>query len=350
LIVIRDKRPVEMTVSEVIKANTTQLVDLLRRELELKEQKLLEDLFFKTLVRIFIENRIYKKIESCKTQEAINKAIYKGFEPYRDEYYRDLEDSDIEMLLGVRIRRISLFDIQRHQQEIEKVQAELDQTRQNLKSLTRYTIRHIKELLKAYGATFPRKTQIGSFETVVAKEAAFKSLKVAYDRDKGYIGYKVSGSEFQMACSKYDKILVVLQDGAYKVIEVPDKLFLGKELLYCATPEREREMTMAYRHKGVTYLKRFTFGGTILNKDYRLCPEKSKILFFEPGTPEVLYIKYKAAPRQKVSQQTANPGELGIKSAKAKGNQVSIKEVHSIRTKPPKNWDAKAATTELRFL
>ena len=101
LIVIRDKRPVEMTVSEVIKANTTQLVDLLRRELELKEQKLLEDLFFKTLVRIFIENRIYKKIESCKTQEAINKAIYKGFEPYRDEYYRDLEDSDIEMLLGV---------------------------------------------------------------------------------------------------------------------------------------------------------------------------------------------------------------------------------------------------------
>ena len=90
-----------MTVSEVIKANTTQLVDLLRRELELKEQKLLEDLFFKTLVRIFIENRIYKKIESCKTQEAINKAIYKGFEPYRDEYYRDLEDSDIEMLLGV---------------------------------------------------------------------------------------------------------------------------------------------------------------------------------------------------------------------------------------------------------
>ena len=350
LIVIRDKRPVEMTVSEVIKANTTQLVDLLRRELELKEQKLLEDLFFKTLVRIFIENRIYKKIESCKTQEAINKAIYKGFEPYRDEYYRDLEDSDIEMLLGVRIRRISLFDIQRHQQEIEKVQAELDQTRQNLKSLTRYTIRHIKELLKAYGSTFPRKTQIGSFETVVAKEAAFKSLKVAYDRVKGYIGYKVSGSEFQMACSKYDKILVVLQDGAYKVIEVPDKLFLGKELLYCATPEREREMTMAYRHKGVTYLKRFTFGGTILNKDYRLCPEKSKVLFFEPGTPEVLYIKYKAAPRQKVSQQTAYPGELGIKSAKAKGNQVSIKEVHSIRTKPPKNWDAKAATTELRFL
>ena len=127
-------------------------------------------------------------------------------------------------------------------------------------------------------------------------------------------------------------------------------MVIDNERLYCATREREREMTIDYRDKGVAYLKRFTFGGTILNKEYRVCPEKSKVLFFEPGTPEVLYIKYKAAPRQKVSQQTANPGELGIKSAKAKGNQVSIKEVHSIRTKPPKNWDAKAATTELRFL
>ncbi|MDA0752386.1 MAG: DNA topoisomerase IV subunit A, partial [Verrucomicrobia bacterium] len=138
LIVIRDNRPVEMSVSEVLKANTEQLVALLQRELELKENKLLEDLFFKTLVRIFIENRIYKKIETCKTNEAIYQAIYKGFEPFRDEYYRDLQDSDIEMLLGVRIRRISLFDINRHKEDIEKVQAELDQTRKYLKSIVRY--------------------------------------------------------------------------------------------------------------------------------------------------------------------------------------------------------------------
>ena len=349
LVVIRDKRPVEMTVSEVIRANTDQLVDLLRKELELKEQKLLEDLFFKTLVRIFIENRIYKKIETCKTQEAIHKAIYKGFEPFRQEYYRDLTDSDVEMLLGVRIRRISLFDIERHKEEIEKVQADLDQTRRHLKSIIRFTISHLKELLKQHGKHFERKTSLSSFESVVAKEAAFKSLKVSYDRDKGYLGHKVSGSEFQIACSRYDKILMVLQDGAYKVVETPDKLFVGKDLIYCATPERDREMTMAYRHKGVTYLKRFTFGGTILNKDYRLCPEKSKVIFFEAGTPESLYIKYKPAPRQKVSQQIAYPQELGVKTAKAKGIQVSIKEVHSVRVKPPRNWVAESATTELRF-
>ena len=176
LIVIRDNRPVEMSVSEVLEFNTQQLVDLLRRELELKEQKLLEDLFFKTLVRIFIENRIYKKIESCKSNEAIYKAIYKGFEPYRSEYYRDIIDDDIEMLLGVRIRRISLFDINRHKEEMEKVQADLVETRKYLKSITRYTINHIKGLLKKYGGQYPRRTQLTEFVAVTAKDAAFKFL------------------------------------------------------------------------------------------------------------------------------------------------------------------------------
>ena len=107
---------------------------------------------------------------------------------------------------------------------------------------------------------------------------------------------------------------------------------------------------MAYRHKGVTYLKRFTFGGTILNKDYRLCPEKSKILFFEPVLQGSALHQVQGSATAKSWSTDGKSGELGIKSAKAKGNQVSIKEVHSIRTKPPKNWDAKAATTELRFL
>ncbi|MDG1892457.1 MAG: DNA topoisomerase IV subunit A [Verrucomicrobiota bacterium] len=350
LIVIRDNRPVEMTVREVMHANTEQLVDLLRRELELKEQKLLEDLFFKTLVRIFIENRIYKKIEKCTSSEAIYKAIYKGFEPFSEEYYRELKDNDIEMLLSVRIRRISLFDINRHKEEIEKVQADLDETRRHLRSIVRYAINHLKGLLKQYGKSNPRRTQPTEFVAVTAKQAAFKSLKFSYDRAKGYLGHKVSGDEFQIACSKYDKLVVIFKDGRYKMVEVPDKLFVGKDVIHCEHPNRDRETTMAYQCKGVTYLKRFTFGGMILNKDYRLSPEKSKILFFETGTPELLYIKYKPALRQKVTQQIAKPGQLTVKSAKAKGNQISIKDVHSIRTKPPRNWDNEVATTELRFL
>ena len=348
--VIRDSRPVEMTVSEVVKENARTLVDLLRRELELKEQKLLEDLFFKTLVRIFVENRIYKKIETCKSNEAIYAAIYQGFEPFRDQYYRDLNDDDIEMLLGVRIRRISLFDINKHKDEMEKVKAELVETRKFLKSLTKYAIAHLKRLIRKYKDDYARLTELTEFGAVAAKEVAFKSFKVTYDRKKGYVGHKVSGSEFEVACSKFDRLLLVFGDGLYKVVELTDKLFVGQNLIYCALPDRERVFTMAYQVKGTTYLKRFKFGGTILNKDYQCAAAKAKILFFEPGTPEQLYIKYKPAPYQRVDQQTANPSELLIKSAKAKGNQVSIKEVASVRTKPPRNWDAEAPVTKLKFV
>ena len=229
--VIRDSRPVEMTVTEVVKANTESLVALLRRELEFKEKKLLEDLFFKTLVQIFVENRIYKKIENCKSNEAIYAAIYKGFEPFRDQYYRDLADDDVEMLLGVRIRRISLFDIDKHRDEMDKVRAELAETRKHLKSLTRYAIGHLKGLIKDYQDEYRRLTEVTTFDAVAAKEVAFKSFKVAYDRKKGYIGYKVNGDEFEVACSKFDKLLLVFGDGHYKVVELTEKLFVGQNLV-----------------------------------------------------------------------------------------------------------------------
>jgi len=186
---------------------------------------------------------------------------------------------------------------------------------------------------------------------LAAKEAAFKAFKVAYDRESGYLGHKVSGEEFRTDCTRFDKILLVFRDGRYKVIELPEKLFVGPDLLYAGLPERERIFTVAYSTREATYLKRFAFGGTILDKEYQLCPEpKSKVLFFEPDTPEQLYIKYKPAPYQRVSQQTAKPGELAVKNAKARGNQVSIKEVGSIQSKPPRNWDENEPTTALKFL
>ncbi|MCS1414885.1 MAG: hypothetical protein M2R46_02611 [Verrucomicrobia subdivision 3 bacterium] len=115
-------------------------------------------------------------------------------------------------------------------------------------------------------------------------------------------------------------------------------------------PDRDKIFTLAYQSKRISYLKRFKFGGTILNKEYQCTPTKSKILFFEPNTPEKIYIKYKPASHQRVDQQIANPSELLIKSAKARGNQISIKDVASVRSKPPRNWDAEAVTTTLKFV
>lgn len=349
IIVIKDNRPVEMTVSEVLRENTAKLVADLKLELELKERKLEQELHYKTLVRIFIENRIYKKIEQCKTNEAVQESVHDGFKPFRKQMYRDLSNEDVEMLLGVRIRRISLFDINKHREEMDKVKADLEEVRKHLKNVTKYAIGRLEALLEKYGPMYPRLTKSSRYDEVEAKEVAFKSFKVAYDRESGYVGYKVSGEEFRLECTKFDKLIMVFKDGHYKVTELPEKLFVGPDLVYCGIPERDRVFTLAYTNRDATYLKRFTFGGTIMNKEYFCIPEKSRILFFEQDTPAEIYIRYKPAAYQKINQQTCKPSEVLVKGVKSRGNQISIKEVSSINSKPSRGWDPEAPTSQVQF-
>jgi topoisomerase IV subunit A len=349
IVVIKDNRPVELTVSEALRENTAQLVATLKRELELKEKQLQQELHYKTLVRIFIEQRIYKKIEQARTNEAVTEAVRAGFKPFRRQMRRDLASEDIAMLLEVRIRRISLFDMNKHREEMDKVKADLEETAKHLKNVTKYTIHHLEGLLSRYGPVYPRLTKSSRYDEVDAREVAFKAFKVAYDRESGYIGYKVSGEEFKSDCTKFDKLLLVFRDGHFKVTELAEKMFVGPDLVYGAVPERDRVITLSYTNRNATYLKRFTFGGTILNKEYFCIPPKSKILFFEPGTPKELFIRYKAAPYQKINQQTCDPAKVEVKGPKTRGRQISTKEVAAINSKPPRGWDPEAATTRLEF-
>jgi topoisomerase-4 subunit A len=350
IVVIKDNRPVELSVSQVLEENTAQLVTILKRELALLEKQLLDELHYRTLERIFIEERIYKKIEQCKTNEAVITSVYEGFNPFKKELVREIADADVERLLQVRIRRISLFDINKHREEMERTRAELEETRKNLKSLTKYVIGHLQALLERYRPLYPRlTTKSARHEEVDAKAVAFKAFKVAYDRESGYVGYKVSGEEFRLECTKFDKILLIFKDGTYKVSELPEKLFVGQELFYCGLPERERVFTCAYTDRDASYLKRFMFGGTILNKIYSCIPEKSRILFFAPDTPKTLYIRYKPAPHQKISQQTCDPEQVEVKSPKTLGRQISIKDISSVTAEPTRGWDESAPASKIIF-
>jgi topoisomerase-4 subunit A len=349
IVVIKENRPVEMTVSQVLEENTKQLLETLKRELELKQKQLENELHARTLVRIFIEERIYKKIESCRTAEAVNEAIVKGFEPFKRQLFRELVQDDVDMLLRVAIRRISLFDINKHREEMDKVKADLKETQGHLKNVTKYAIGRLEALIEKYGPMYPRLTKSSRYDEVDAREVAFKAFKVAYDRESGYVGYKVSGEEFKTECTKFDKLLLVFRDGHYKVIELPEKMFVGPDVEYCAIPDREKVMTCVYTDRDATYLKRFIFGGTIMNKEYFCIPEKSRILYFEPETPKQLFIRYKAAPHQKINQQTCNPSDIEVKGPKTRGRQISIKEVAAVNSKPPRGWDETATTTVLQF-
>ncbi len=351
IVVIKDNRPVELTVSEILRENTSQLVAILKRELELREQQLQDELHYRTLERIFIEERIYKLIEKCKTSEAVVAAVYDGFKPFKRQLVRDLTDPDVDRLLQVRIRRISLFDINQHREEMEKVKADLAETLKNLKNLTKYVIGHLEALLEKYGPLYPRlTTKSARHEEVDVKAVAFKAFKVAYDRETGYVGYKVNGDEFKLECTKFDKVLLVFKDGTYKVTELPEKLFVGPELFYCGLPERERVFTCCYTNREASYLKRFAFGGTILDKAYLCIPDKSRILFFAPDTPKLLYVRYKPAPHQKVNQQTCEPKDVEVKSPKTRGRQISFKDISSVTAEPTRGWDEGATTTKIVFV
>lgn len=347
--VIQGDRPVELTVSQVLKFNTRKLVQDLEDDLNLQKKKLEDELHFKTLVQIFVENRIYKRIEECRTADAVSKAIYTGFEPFKKQLFRWLNDKDVEMLLGVHIRRISLFDINKHKEEMEKIKADLAEIEKHLKSLTRYAVKRLKSLIKEYQEAYTRRTEIATFQAVAAKKVAVRTLNVAFDKERGYLGHQVNGKDRQIKCSPFDKIIVVWTTGEYKMIPVPDKLYVGKNILYIGHYDRDTVFTAAYTHRDCTYLKRFTFGGAIQNKEYRLAPEKSKVPFFEEGTPEELYLKYSPKSGQRIHQQIAYPTGLSVKNAKAKGNQMTVKKIAKLSGSRPRGWDDALNGPKLAF-
>ena len=338
LICLQNNRPVERNVDDVLRENTRQLLDILERELQLKKEKLLDEFHNKTLVQIFIENRIYQAIEECKTYDAVQKAVTDGLEPFADRLKRPIVPEDIEMLLGVRIKRISLFDIEKNREEIEGILAELEEVEKHLKSLKGYATRYLKNLIKTYKDIYPRKTEATGFSTVEVRELTATELQIRQD-ENGYIGTAVKG-ELLMECSSLDKLLIVFGNGRYHVMPPPEKLFIDNDLIRCQVYDREASFTAVYTEKSIAYIKRFKIGGAIMNRDYFLgATEKSKLLLLTDGTPEALYVKYKPAKNQRIHQQRFLPADTPEKSAKARGNRLSSKGIKYIDIQPGRWWD-----------
>jgi topoisomerase-4 subunit A len=241
------------------------------------------------------------------------------------------------MLLGIRIRRISRFDIDKNRKDIDAILTELEVVKKHLKRLVPYAVNYLKGLLKTYGDPYPRRTQIDTFKTIEVRELTAKELQIYHDKDKGFIGHTIKGDPL-LECSSYDKIFLLWSTGGYKVVPPPDKLFVDKTLLMCAKADRQRILTAVYTLDDFTYMKRFKVGGTIMNKDYQCAPEGSKILLLSEGTPETIYVKYKPAKGQRIHQQQFHPGDIPVKSAKAKGNQMTAKAIARISADKPRWW------------
>ncbi len=339
-VVIRRNRPVDSNVSEILRENTEQTVDVIKRELELRKKNLLDALHQKTLVQIFIENRIYKRIEECKTADAVRTAILEGFEPFKKKLLREITPEDLEMLLSVRIRRISLFDINKSREEIEGIMVDLAEVEKHLAKLIPYVIRYLRDLIKTYSPLYPRCTEMTTFSNIEVRELTAKELKIGFDAERGFMGHGVGGDPL-FECSSYDKLAVFSKDGRYWVMSPPERYFVDGGMMLCRKAERDQEYTLVYTDKdsGFTYMKRFTLGGFIQDKEYRCAPEGSEVLLLQPGTPEAVYLKYKPAKGQRIHQQVFPPGDMAVKGAKARGNQMTAKRVSAIATSKPRWWN-----------
>ena len=343
-VVLFRNRPREMTISEILGTCTDQLLDILNRELELRKREL-DDLFHsKTLEQIFIEERIYKRIEEQTTYEAVQQAVLDGFKPFRKKLRRDVTLDDVESPLQIKIRRISRYDINKNRQEIEAILREEIEVAENIKGLRGYAVRYLKNLIKKYKDKYPRLTKIApaAFAQIEVRALTAAELTLKIDRENGYIGTDIRNGEELFKCSSLDKIIVVWNDGRYKMMPPPDKFFVDKKGgNYCQIFNRDKEFTAIYTepHYGFTYIKRFAFGGAIQNKEYHIAPEGSKIILFEEGVPEAVFVKYKPAKAQRIHQQMFNPSEVLVKGVAAKGIQMTSKDIAKIATKKPGWWD-----------
>lgn len=353
-LVIKDNYPVVTTVTDIIKYHANHLKDVMTKELELKIGHLEDSLQARTLERIFVEERIYKRIEQKRSQEAVELAVRTGFEPYEDQLFRPISDEDVERLLKLPIRRISLFDIEKNRQQIEEINNGIKDCKYNLAHITNYCVSYL-EKLKSEDLSeerFTRKTEVKSIEVVNVKQIAKRDINLRYDRDTGYIGTALRQGDILMTVSTYDKILMIQKNGTYSYIPVPEKHFVGKEMIICSIADKEDETvySVIFQSKKTkkTFINRIQLGGFIMNKAYSFIPTVKDDEFvckkISTLPNALLTIIYKKGVGYKKLEDQFYFSDFAVRKHGLTGITLTDKEITSIKITPVK--EVKKVTKE----
>ncbi|MDR0451464.1 MAG: DNA topoisomerase IV subunit A [Treponema sp.] len=344
LLVIKNSLPVVMTVTEIVKHHAGQLVKILTRELEIEKKELQDKLHLRTLERIFVEERIYKGIEKMKTAEGVEKAVLDGFRPFMKEVgSRGVSHEDVEHLLRIPIRRISLYDINKARNEMLEIAARIKEINAHLKSIVAYALGCLDGLIAKIknneeAGRGLRKTKVGAFEKVDVKEVVKKDLELRYDRKTGYLGTAVSGDVVAEA-SPFDRVITIRNNGSWFVADIPEKSFVGPGAWYIAVADKEvllnTVFTIIYREaeSGLPYIKRCVIEGWIMNKEYSLVPEGAAVLHLDTRPKFAFTAVYKPRPRLKILREDFKAQNFAVKGLKANGVRLSGKEILKIEVK-----------------
>ena len=303
--VIRDKKPAELTVTDILKDHVSRLTGIIKAELEHELAQLTDKQHNLTLEQIFIENRVYKRIEEVTTEDGVAKAVFDGMKPYEKRFVRPMVDADVERLLEIRIKRISAYDIAKNRRDIAEVLSAIDTARRKLTDLTGTTIAWIQGILGKYEKLYPRRTKAGRFEEVDKKSVATANLTLRYDIATGFFGTAVKGGDRELKASEYDKILALFQDGTYQIMSPPEKTVLEGKILHLGLFNEEKgfAFVMIYRDKEkIPWGKKVTIKSFIKGKTYELIKDGGKIEIFTTDPKGMITCQFVPAERQRVTE------------------------------------------------
>ncbi len=340
--VIKDDKPHFLAVSDVLKHSTDNTLSLLQKELEIERGELEETLFFASLEKIFIEERIYKdkEFEQAASMDEAIAHVDRRLTPFKPQFIREVTRDDILKLMEIKMARILKFNTQKCEEQILQIKTDIARIQDHLAHIVDYTIQWFQMLKEKYGKRYPRLTEIRSFDTIQATKVAEANEKLYINRAEGFIGTSLKKDEFVCNCSDIDDIIIFYRSGIYKIVKVSEKMFVGKDIIYLNVFNRNDSRTIynvIYRDgkMGTNFIKRFAIGGITRDKEYNLTKgtEGSRILYFSANTngeAETVKVILKPKLRQKLLMFEKDFSTIAIKGRSSIGNTLTKAEIHKV--------------------
>jgi len=333
--VIKDDKPHFLSVNDILIANTEHTRNLLKLELEIRLNELKEKIFFSSLLKIFIQEGMYKHpdYENSGNFDVVLDVLNRLFEPFFPQFYREILPEDYKKLIDKPMSSITRFDVKKADEQMKALENEIKEVNHHLKYLTDYAIAWFEKIREKYGKDRGRKTELRTFEKVEASQVALANVKLYVNRIDGFIGTGLRKDEFVCDCSDLDEIIVFREDGRCIVTKIQDKVFVGKDILHVGVFKKGDERTvynMIYKDGpvGASHIKRFNILGVTRDKEYDLTrgTKGSKVLYFTAnpnGEAEVVNVQLKPHSKLRKLQMDVDFAEIAIKGRASMGNIVS---------------------------
>ena len=354
--VIEDNKPHFLTVSEVLRRSTDRTVSLLKQELEIELSELEMQWHSASLEKIFIREEMYIDFKNYTDRESLYEYLYQRFEPFKKDLLREITDDDLAKLTQIPMIRITRFDSYKADENILKIEADIEEVKNHLANLIDYAISHFERLKKTYGKGRERKTEMRVFDTIEATKVVVRNTKLYVNKAEGFVGTGLRKDEYVGDCSDIDDVIVFTESGAMYVTKVSDKQYIEKNIIHVAVFKKDDKRTvynMIYKdgQTGFSYIKRFNVTGITRDKKYELIPQhkESRVLYFTAnpnGEAEVVTVNLRQLGTLRKLRWDIDFADTLIKGRGVKGNLVSkyaikrieLKEKGVSTLKPRKIW------------